>query len=190
VSEHECLENAKLGNHNAFNQLIKPYISSAHQTAYMLLHDRGWAEDAVQEALLQTYQSLHRFDPGKASFKTWFHRIVIHTTWKLARKKRLILPWRDIMDRRKQNQPEEVYLQEESERMLYESVKRLALKYQTVIVLYYMHELSVSDIAIILDVKEGTVKSRLYHARAKLKQHWCSIDIDLTTKEGWSWNKN
>lgn len=190
MSEQDRLNRAKSGDQDAFNLLVKPYIIPAHQVAYMLLRDRTGAEDAVQEALLRTYKSLHRFNPEIATFKTWFHKIVIHVTWKMAQRKRFFLPLQDFWGRSKEGQPEEFYLQEENERELYNCIKKLSLKHQAVIVLYYMQDLSVSEISSILTVSEGTVKSRLYHAREQLKKQLLSLPKEVSLKEGWIWNKN
>jgi DNA-directed RNA polymerase specialized sigma24 family protein len=72
VTEHEELIRAQSGDHNAFNSLLKPYIPSAYQVAFMLLRERAGADDAVQESLIRTYKSIHRFNPEIASFKTGF----------------------------------------------------------------------------------------------------------------------
>ena len=80
MPEHEELIKAQSGDHYAFNSLLKPYIPSAYQVAYMLLRERAGADDAVQEALIRTYKSIHRFNPEIASFKTWFHQILLHVT--------------------------------------------------------------------------------------------------------------
>jgi RNA polymerase sigma factor (sigma-70 family) len=157
----------------------------------MLLRERAGADDAVQEALIRTYKSIHRFNPEIASFKTWFHQILLHVTWKMAKRKRFFSPWKDILDKSKDGQPEHIYLQEETLKELYQCIQKLSMKHQTVIILYYMQDLSISEIASILTVSEGTVKSRLYHARGDLKNQLMSSSYgDISLEEGWTWNKN
>jgi RNA polymerase sigma-70 factor (ECF subfamily) len=90
VDEKILIKNAKQGDNNAFNSLLKPYVKQAQQTAYLLLHDYALAQDAGQEALIQTHSSLKRFEPNKASFKTWFNRIVVNCSLKQKRKQKLI----------------------------------------------------------------------------------------------------
>jgi RNA polymerase sigma factor (sigma-70 family) len=191
VTEHEELIKAQSGDHHAFNSLLKPYIPSAYQVAFMLLRERAGADDAVQEALIRTYKSIHRFNPEIASFKTWFHQILLHVTWKMAKRKRFFSPWKDILDKSKDGQPEHIYLQEENQKELNQYIQKLSMKHQTVIILYYMQDLSITEIASILTVSAGTVKSRLHHARGDLKNKLMSSPYgDISLKEGWTWNKN
>jgi RNA polymerase sigma factor (sigma-70 family) len=191
VTEHEELIKAQAGDHQAFNSLLQSYIPSAYQVAFMLLRERAGADDAVQEALIRTYKSIHRFNPEIASFKTWFHQILLHVTWNMAKRKRFFSPWKDILYKSRDGQPEQIYLQEEDQRELYKCIQKLSMKHKTVIILYYMQELSVSEIASILAVSEGTVKSRLHHARGELKNQLLSLPHgNISLKEGWTWNKN
>ncbi|EEL51222.1 RNA polymerase sigma factor [Bacillus cereus] len=90
MDEILLIQQAKKGNKEAFNQLLQPYIQKAYRTSYLILNDKGLAEDAVQESLIQTYQSMKRFNENIASFKTWFHQILIHTTLKQKRKNDLL----------------------------------------------------------------------------------------------------
>ena len=68
------------GDDDSFNSLMKPYMRQAQQTAYLLLFDYALAEDVVQEALIQAHASIKWFNNKRASFKTWFNRIVIKFT--------------------------------------------------------------------------------------------------------------
>ncbi|MCM3439755.1 RNA polymerase sigma factor [Metabacillus halosaccharovorans] len=88
MDEKSLIEKSKQGDNNAFNLLLKPYVIQAQQTSYLLLHDYALAQDAVQEALIQTHSSLNRFDPNKAAFKTWFNRIVINCSLNQKRKRK------------------------------------------------------------------------------------------------------
>ncbi|WP_227940474.1 RNA polymerase sigma factor [Alkalihalobacillus deserti] len=156
--DKNLIENAKRGDNIAFNSLLKPYIKQAQQTSYLLLHDYALAQDAVQEALIQTHSSLKRFDSNKASFKTWFNRIVINCSLKQKRKQRFTFQLQD--DYENNDSPEKRYILKEEEQFLIDIVKNLKVKYQTVIVLYYFQELTISEIALTLNIREGTVKSR------------------------------
>ncbi|MEH7040973.1 RNA polymerase subunit sigma-70 [Bacillus pseudomycoides] len=172
MEETLLIQLAKEGNKEAFNQLLQPYIQKAYRTSYLILNDKGLAEDAVQDSLIQTYQSIKRFNENIASFKTWFHQILIHTTLKQKRKKRFaflqIETWFYIKDERT---PEGNFLVQEETEIIMDAVRKLSMKHQVVIILFYYQELSILEIAQVLDIKEGTVKSRLYQARGKLKGH-------------------
>jgi len=180
VDETLLIKNAKQGDDNAFNSLLKPYVKQAKQTAYLLLHDYDLAQDAVQEALIQTHSSLNRFDSNKASFKTWFNRIVVNCSLKQKRKQRFTFQLHD--DYENSDNTEKEYILKEDEQLLMDIVKTLKLKYQTVIVLHYFQELSISEIALTLNIREGTVKSRLHNARKKLKKNILSHNSNFSLR--------
>lgn len=169
LDETILIKRALKGDDDAFNTLLTPYIKRAHQTAYLLLNEYTLAEDAVQEALIQTYSSLKRFDSNKASFKTWFNRIVVNCSLKQKRKKRSHIQLKDIYP--SDENAEIDYVLKEEEHSIFTAVSSLKEKYQTIIILYYFQELSISEIAESLGIREGTVKSRLFNARRKLKKH-------------------
>ena len=188
MDETLLIKNAKQGDDNAFNLLLKPYVKQAQQTAYLLLYDYNLAQDAVQEALIQTHSSLKRFDPNKASFKTWFNRIVVNCSLKQKRKQRFTFQIQD--DYENNDDPEKEYILKEEEQFLIDIVKTLKVKYQTVIVLHYFQELSISEIALTLDIREGTVKSRLYNAREKLKKIILSHKPDFPIRGDFLWKES
>lgn len=184
MDEQQLIQQVKQGDNEAFNQLLQPYIQRAYQTSYLILDDKGLAEDAVQESLIQTYKSIHRFNEEVASFKTWFHQVLIHTTLKQKRKKRLSLlqpeTWFRIKDGKT---PEHNCLIKEESQMILDAVQQLSIKHQIVIILFYYQDLSILEISEILDVKEGTIKSRLYKAKEKLKDHLAhNIFLDRDTE--------
>ncbi|MCM3737049.1 RNA polymerase sigma factor [Bacillus cytotoxicus] len=183
MEEQRLIQQVKQGDKEAFNQLLQPYIHKAYQTAYLIVDDKGAAEDAVQESLIQTYESIYRFNGGIASFKTWFHHILIHTTLKQKRKKRFAFlqpeTWFRIKDVKT---PECNYLIQEESQMILDAVQQLSSKHQIVIILFYYQDLSILEISEVLNVKEGTVKSRLYKAKEKLKDylaHTIFLDRDM-----------
>lgn len=176
------------GDDNSFNFLMKPYMRQAQQTAYLLLFDYALAEDAVQEALIQAHSSIKRFDNKRASFKTWFNRIVINCSLKLKRKQRFTI---QLQDKHENNDNlEKEYELKEEDQFLIDMVKTLKGKYQAVIVLHYFQELTISEIALTLNIREGTVKSRLYNARKKLKQVILSNNSFLWLKGDFLWKEN
>lgn len=188
MDEILLIQQAKKGNKEAFNQLLQPYIQKAYRTSYLILNDKGLAEDAVQESLIQTYQSMKRFNENIASFKTWFHQILIHTTLKQKRKKRFaflqIETWFHIKD---ESTSEGNFLEQEETEMIMDMVRKLSMKHQVVIILFYYQELSIIEIAQVLDIKEGTVKLRLHQAREKLKEYLTKMNFKNQETEVSTW---
>ncbi|MEH6891983.1 RNA polymerase sigma factor [Bacillus sp. JJ864] len=184
MEEQRLIQQVKQGDKEAFNQLLQPYIQKAYQTSYLIVDDKGLAEDAVQESLIQTYESIYRFNGDIASFKTWFHQILIYTTLKQKRKKRFAFlqpeTWFRIKDVKT---PEHNYLIQEESQMILDAVQQLSSKHQIVIILFYYQDLSILEISEVLNVKEGTVKSRLFKAKEKLKDYLAhTIFLDRDTE--------
>ncbi|MBN2981784.1 antiterminator Q family protein [Cohnella algarum] len=190
MTENELVNQAAHGSDEAFNTLVKPYLKQAHQTAYLLLHDYNLAEDAVQEALIQLHRSLPKFNPEKASFKTWFNRIVIHMSMKQSRKRWFNLEFKEAIPQILRNPPEEKYVLSEDHAFIYQCVRKLKRKYLSVIVLHYFQELSVKEVAETLNIHEGTVKSRLNKARSLLRTMMAASGESEIGKGGHIWNQN
>jgi RNA polymerase sigma factor (sigma-70 family) len=78
----------------------------------------------------------------------------------------------------------------EETKIITDCIQQLKTKYQAVIVLYYFQDLSVKEIATTLDIREGTVKSRLYKSREKLKTLMNSNENALSIEGDWVWKEN
>lgn len=189
MNESDLINEAKQGDNNSFNTLLKVYIKEAHQTAFLILHDYTLAEDAVQEALIQIHSSLKRYDSKKASFKTWINRIVVHCALKQARKKRFTFEFKDELQKKSTDTPHIHLMLKEESQLISDCIQQLAPKYRTVIVLYYFQELSVKNISKVLNIREGTVKSRLYKSRKKLSVLFQSNDIHFTVGREHLWSE-
>lgn len=171
MDEQMLIRQVMQGDDVSFQNLVQPHIKKARQSAYLLLRDYSLAEDAVQEALVQTYQSLHRYDPEKGPFHTWFYSIVINMSRKIYRKQvKMYLPFKEKLFRSFDHGPEHFMELREETRVIYQAIQQLDFKHKSVIVLFYFQEMNVKEVADILGIKEGTVKSRLHKARRKLSQ--------------------
>lgn len=169
MTEEQLIKRALNGDDQAFNELIQPYIIKLKKTAYLLLHDHNLAEDAVQEALIQAYKYLPRFNPEQAKFYTWINKITIHMVGKIKRRRRFKITNLSELTIDDSKSPDTQAILNEEYEQLYQSVLKLSFKYQTVITLFYYQELSVEEIAQTLNIHTGTVKSRLHQARKKLR---------------------
>lgn len=189
MEEDTLVEMATKGNEEAFEALLGPHILNARKTAYLLLHDYSLAEDAVQEAMLQTYYSLKRFNPNKGLFKTWFNGIVVNCALKTSRRKRF---WLQIGKQPADHHtPEMKHLIDENAKSIYSCVQQLSFKLRAVIILHYYQELSIEEIGDTLQINHGTVKSRLFNARKKLKKLMReNPDVDNSMGGNAVWNKN
>ena len=181
--ESELIQECQRGNKEAFYELVEPHLAKAYRTAYAILHSQPEAEDAVQNSLLEVYQTLMS-QKDIQFFGGWFHKLVVYRSLDLYRQKikenertttAELLPMLSTME----PSPSDRLIDSESYDQLLEYLLKLTIQHRTVIVLYYFQEYSIEEIAQLLEVKEGTVKSRLYHARIQLNRLYKS-----DTREG------
>lgn len=133
--------------------------------AFSILHNEQDCADAVQEAITKAYAQRDKLQ-NNAYFKTWLTRIVINECYNLLRRRKhyvqlaeRILEEGDCLGK---------YIKEEY-LDLYRAISRLEEKEKMCILLFYMEDYSVSQIAEVLKIPQGTVKSRLNRARRQLK---------------------
>lgn len=176
------VERAQAGQHQAFRDLVEAHADRIFSYLHHLLGDREEAEDLAQETFVRAWQSLERFRGG-AAFSTWLYRIATNLAIDAVRRRRRRGPTESLdapvetEDGEIRRQvvgrvagPDEELAREELQRAVWASVRELPPKLQPVVVLYDFQQLSYEDIARVLRIPLGTVKSRLFHARQQLKR--------------------
>lgn len=138
-----------------------------HVSKSILKNDADCA-DAVQEALLKGYEKLHTLK-SEEFFKTWITRIVIHESYKILKKNKNMISYEDYME------PARLW-EEGRYSHLYLAILNLPQELKVLVTLYYLEGFSQKEISEILNIREGTIKSRLSRARKMLKE-------DLTGEE-------
>ncbi len=163
------------GNPDAFEQIFNKYKNEAVRTAYLITGKRSICEDIAQEAFIKCLKHIEKLkNPG--GFRAWFFRILTRTAWKYGRAAGREVPTEEPAEKAGQSGLDllgEQYFAFEESRFLYSEINRLEPKQKTAIILYYFNGLSTKEIAKISGCLEGTVKSRLFTARKKLK---CGLD--------------
>jgi RNA polymerase sigma factor (sigma-70 family) len=167
----ELIEQAKRGNKQAFTELIERSKRQVFYQAYGMLNDRQEAEDIVQEAFMKAYFSLKQLGSPYA-FTAWLSRIVYHLCQDRIKKRdkqdALTRKWlNEKIDNanHSRNQIEQKQLGID----LHRAMQALTLEHRTVLILREIQGLSYQEIANILGVPEGTVKSRIHKARLALR---------------------
>ncbi len=184
IPEERLVQAAKRGDLAAFNELVLAYQQQVYNIAYRLLGDPDAAADATQETFIKAYERLHQHRGG--SFRSWVLRIVTNTCYDVLRKQQryptqsLDNLYADTSDREpdrlpqwqsKDTSPEEMVLRHEIYRVIQEGLLTLSPEHRTVIVLCDIEGLSYEEIAEVLNIPVGTVKSRLSRARARLRDY-------------------
>lgn len=144
-----------------FCEQVKAYRYQLYVVAFTILRNEEDAQDAVCSAILKGYEHIEQLKNSN-KFKAWMITITKNEALKL-RRRRLELPGDDKLE--ELLEPVRDHYNE-----LWDCVQKLSDEYRLVIVLYYYNELSLRDIANILNIPMGTVKSRLSRGREFLKQ--------------------
>ena len=169
--EQDLIRNILAGSSEAFEQLISPYSDRLFNTLAHILRNAEAAEDVLQDALLQAFVKLNTYQ-GKSAFYTWLYRVAVNR-WK---------DWRISMSRRREDIIEEMFDRtpgpfrteasleaKEAEEILSRALQELPDLWRQVIVLREIDDLSYDEVASVLSCSTGTVKSRLFRARSRLK---------------------
>ncbi|MEX0975393.1 MAG: sigma-70 family RNA polymerase sigma factor [Bacillota bacterium] len=164
---------ANLPREVAEDLYLRFYDSIFHQV-FLVTGDRDCAVEATQEAFLRAFEQFNTLrEPEK--FPAWVGSIAINSATDTLRRRRREIPSdAEMLDAAGQQQaaddPEGRICHLEQIQSLTEAIQRLPLDSRAVIVMYYLQEQGVAGIARSLGIPEGTVKSRLYHARSLLRR--------------------
>jgi len=177
MDEQALIASARKGDVRAFNQLVMHYQSLAYNVAYRILGDGDAAADATQDAFLSAYKAMPKFRGG--SFKSWVLRIVTNACYdQLRAKKRRPTSSLDDLPveadhtaylRDPAEQPDEYVARQDLNRLIQSGITTLPMEQRTIVVLSDIQGLSYQEIADVLDLSLGTVKSRLSRGRARLR---------------------
>jgi len=157
------INEAKKGNTQAFVTLIEQHKIQMYKTAKAILKNEDDVCDAIQEALMSMYKNIDSLKQEKY-FKTWLIRITINKCYDIIEKN-------SINDNKIEKQ--HLYYEEKTNNFetnidLERALSLIENDLRTVTILYYYNDISVKDIAEILGIPTGTVKSKLARARNKL----------------------
>lgn len=163
------------GNEDAIEMLVRHHEQGIFRLALSILNDPEEAGEITQETFISALRSLKNYREQQ-SFKAWLFTIAVNLSRSRLRKRKALERLQTALtalfrvDSQKQPTPEEAFIQTEKEAVLWKSLHQLDDRYRLVVVLRYFHELSVTEIAEVLSLNEGTVHSRLHNAREKLRR--------------------
>jgi RNA polymerase sigma-70 factor (ECF subfamily) len=179
--EENLIRKASSGCLEAFNQLVLRYQHLAYHHAYILLGDVDSAEDVTQDSFIKAFQNIHRFRGG--SFRAWLLRILTNTAYDHLRqvRRRPVLPLFTEDEDGEESESSTWFIdasasveatveQNEAARRVYQWLNGLPEIYRHVLILVDLYELNYGEVAEILSVPLGTVKSRLVRARLRMRK--------------------
>ena len=178
LADSVLIQRCKSRDHDAFRVLVERYKRQAYSFAFSYCKNVDDAFAVSQEAFIRSWNAMNRFEEDR-SFRAWLFRIVKNLALNLIAKKKRLSEVSidaameesgfDITD----TQPDPLEILEEKERKerVWKAIFRLKDEFREIIILSHFNDLSYREIAETLRIPEGTVMSRLYHARLALKSN-------------------
>jgi len=151
-----------LYSNNEIEELIQNKRQKYFRIAYSIVLNKEDAEDALQEAYTSASVNISKLQ-NKEYFETWFYRILVNSCKKIIKKRIYFHTVND--DNFKLDNSDYV----EDRIYLEELLKLLDIEHRQVLTLKYVEQLSIKEISNMLDIPEGTVKSRLFYAIEKIR---------------------
>jgi RNA polymerase sigma-70 factor (ECF subfamily) len=182
ATEAELIQRACQGDREAFYSLVRPCERAIYTAAVSILKNPEDAEEVAQEAVLKALSHLAGFR-GEAKFRTWLTQITINEALLKLRKDRRHLyesvdeqrtgedgeyfpkdfaDWREV--------PSEALQRKELREALKRAIASLCLKYREVLILRDVQQLRIEEVARILGITAGSVKTRLLRARLQMRE--------------------
>jgi RNA polymerase sigma-70 factor (ECF subfamily) len=184
------------GDHQAFESVMRTHNQQMFRVARAILRDDAEAEDAVQDAYLEAFRKIDTFR-GDARLATWLTRVVINQAlMRLRRQKRerVVVPFEhrakgddmrdaaaDAVDTRAES-PRDAVMRSEVRRMIERRLDDLPVAFRAVFVMREVEDMSVEETAACLCIPATTVRTRLFRARALLREA-LARDMDSATMD-------
>jgi len=176
------VKSAKAGDTSAFDELVKKYAPKLYGLVYHMTSSHEDTNDLLQEIFAKTYRSLRRFR-GKSKFYTWVYSISVNMTLNFLKKRNRY--WKvSLDDVDSAIEFDDEFIQQTSkvdiirecnihelQRRLNEALMRLTDDHRAVVTMFDIQGMPHAEIAKILRVSCGTVRSRLYYAHKQLQNH-------------------
>jgi len=163
------------GKVKSFKILVERHQKGAYLFARGMIGNHDDAYDLSQEAFIRAYKNLNRFNPVY-QFKTWFFKILSnlcknHLRQKANRENVLTSSELTMTAAAPQKaRPDILFEKSEIQRAVWSCVNELPEKFREIIILNHFQDMSYGQIATVLDIPRGSVMSRLYYARLKLRE--------------------
>lgn len=172
--ERELIRKCKAGDARFYEPLVRAYEPSGLRLATGMLGNLDDARDALQDAFVKAYEAMHRFDLRRP-FGPWFFQILRNHCRDLLRSRQARFKV-ETLDEGIEMHPADVEKGPERTRqrsaardLLWRALERVGDEHREILVLKELQGFRYNEIAVILDIPEGTVASRLFHARRALR---------------------
>lgn len=180
VSDDVLVEQCRAGDPDAFDQLVIRYTSRLYGLVYNMTSNHEDTNDLLQEIFAKAYRSLKGFR-GKSAFYTWIHSIAVNMTINFLKKRRrrFSMSLDDIdsgihhdaefLEATATSDPRREANLSDLQKKLNEAMQRLSNDHRAVVTMFDIQGMPHAEIAKILKISEGTVRSRLHYAHRQLQ---------------------
>lgn len=176
TEEDQLIRQALEGRSEAYGQLVERYQERLYNAMLHVVGSPDEAEDVVQDSFVQAYIKLNTFQ-GNSRFFTWLYRIAFNNALSRRRRRRADMSIEQSREASggepedRTEAPDEPMLRDERIAVVKAAMQRLTEEHRTILVLREMQDMAYEDIAEILDINIGTVRSRLSRARNQLHDY-------------------
>jgi RNA polymerase sigma factor (sigma-70 family) len=165
------------GNKKAFESIIEGHQRLVSHIVFRMVQNTSDQEDICQDVFLRVYENLRGFQ-FESKLSTWIAKIAYNTCLNYLEKKRVPL-FDDLTSEEKTIEtvsdcgyrPDQIAEGRETSYLLRDEIDKMPVHYRTILTLYHLHQMSYNQIAEIMELPQGTVKSYLFRARRLLKKN-------------------
>jgi RNA polymerase sigma-70 factor (ECF subfamily) len=181
-SDNQLVERTQAGDARAFDELVVRFSPRLYGLIYNMTSSHEDTNDLLQEVFAKAYRSIRGFQ-GKSSFYTWMHTIAVNMTINFLKKRNRrktmslddvdngILNDPDFIAATSNGDPSHSANLGELQKKLNESMLKLSHEHRAVVTMFDIQGMPHAEIAKILKISEGTVRSRLFYAHKQLQTH-------------------
>ena len=197
ANDDSLVRDVRRGSPTAFGAMMRRYNRRLYRTARAILKDDSLAEDALQEAYLAAFRHMDEFR-GDAALGTWLTRIVVNQALQAlrrTRRDRVVVPFEESDAQHEalnvadspDTGPENMLLRAQTRRLIERNIDALPEGYRTVFVLREVEDLTVEETAAALDIPPATVRTRLFRAKARLRESLAQ-QMDVATQDAFGFD--
>ncbi len=171
--ELSLVTRVRQGDLEAFETLYEMHKTAIYRTALAITGDRLTAEEILQETFLRVFKNIHNIREG-GTLSSWLYRIAVNLAYDwISQHRRRQVTLDNIIEQvimPAVAPPDQTVEERELQSLIHEAIDKLEIKQRVTLVLFYLQDFSLAEIAEIMDCPVGTVKSRLYYARQNLRR--------------------
>ncbi|MGE0160906.1 MAG: RNA polymerase sigma factor [Gemmatimonadales bacterium] len=181
--ERELIRKCKAGDARFYEPLVRAYEPTGLRLAMAMMGNTEDAQDALQEAFIKTYDTLHRFDLRRP-FGPWFFQILRNQCRDMLRSRKAKFRLEEVDEQLEEHPadpergPERLRQRNDARAVLWRGLERIGPEHREILVLKEIEGFRYGEIAQILEIPEGTVASRLFHARHALREALVEMKVE------------